>query len=395
MLDLGLPTGAAISYIEFDMGTVPVGFQTGTGTLNRFRLEGRLNPFGWDDPPTAIVTGSTVCNRSTLTGTSSAGSVNLNSANVCVTATVPTTRPGSNKSILSGQNAPPGGVTQWQVETLNGAGVALVQPVGLDLLPAEVEYVPGTFNRRTDGTFNSAGAADPTSSLQVLPNYKGTGRTLLRWQYTGSFQQNTRSTIRFQTRVKPGKALDTSIQNRSYVWADPDLQGSSVISYQSVATDSSDLNDNGSAVDAIGQSSAQTATVGPATTLESRMLVKGALDTEYSRFPQFGFTTPAGTVDYRLSLTNVGSIAVTNIVLLNILPSVGDVGVIDPLPRQSAWTPELRSGIDVLVNGASVPGTIVEYSVEPNPCRTEFDATGPVGCSPPTGRPRCLPRCPA
>lgn len=386
--DLGLPSGSYISYIEFDMGNVPTGFTTGSGPT-RFRLEGRLVASGWDSPPTVLVTGNPVCNVSTLTGSSfmppaTTTALNASSSSICVTSTVPTVRPTSTKSITSATTIPPGGFIQWQVETANAAGsVSLVNPVGMDLLPSQVEYVPGSFSRRTDSTFNSSGVADPTSSLEVLPNYGGTGRTLLRWTYNGSFAAGTRSTVRFQTRVKSGMLNGLGIVNRSYVWANPSLQSGAVIAYGTPTTDAADLNGDGSPADAIGQSAQQTAFVGPSAAIESLKLVKGTLDTEYSRFPDFGFTTPGGAVNYRLKVSNIGSISVTNIVLLDILPSVNDIGVIDPQPRNSAWTPQLTAAIDVLVNGSAVPGTVVEYSTDANPCRTEFVTAGPVGCTGP------------
>jgi protocatechuate 3,4-dioxygenase beta subunit len=381
---LALPAGVYVSYVEFDLGTVPVGFATGSSSGNRFRLEGTLLPIGWDVPPTVLVTGNTVCNSNILTATSSQpGTVNLTSAPVCVTATVPTTRPASTKAIESGTSPSPGGLTLWRVETSTGAGSALVNPMAMDLLPVELEYVPGTFARRTDGTYNSSGAGDPTDSLEVLPNYNGTGRTLLRWQYTNSFPENTRATVRFQTRLKAGVANGTSVTNRSDVWANPTLQNGAVILYASPVTDSNDLNGNGSTTDQIGQSAATAILVSASAALESRKLVKGALDTEYTRYPDFGFTVPGGAVDYRIAVFNNGSVNVTNIVLLDILPSIGDVGVIDPQPRLSAWTPLLTGPINVLVNGAAVPGTIVDYSTAANPCRPDFVPAGPVGCTAP------------
>ena len=381
--DLGLPAGVYVSRVEFDLGTVPVGFGTGSGTTsnNRFRLEGVLLPIGWNSPPTILVTGDSVCNTNVLTATSSQpGTVNVTNY-VCVTAAVPTVRPASTKSIVESPTPAAGGLIRWQVETSTGTGSPLLSPMAMDLLPAEVEYVPGTFDWRTDSTFNSSGASNATASLVVMPNYSGSGRTLLRWQYTNSFPASSRATVRFQTRVKSGTAMGTSITNRSYVYADPTRQNGSVVLYSSPVTDTNDLNGNGVYTDLIGQSVASNATVSASAALESRKLVRGALDTEYTRYPDFGFTVPGGADDYQLSVTNVGSVAVTNIVLLDILPSVGDVGVLDPQPRLSEWTPQLTGPINVTVNGAEVPGTVVEYSTAANPCRPDWIAA--VGCTAP------------
>jgi uncharacterized repeat protein (TIGR01451 family) len=87
-------------------------------------------------------------------------------------------------------------------------------------------------------------------------------------------------------------------------------------------------------------------------------------------------TLVGGGIEYHLRVQNVGTVAMQNFVLIDILPFIGDTGVRDTNPRGSQWTPLLAAPI--------VPpsGTTLYYSTSGNPCRGEVG--GPVvGCDPP------------
>ena len=69
-------------------------------------------------------------------------------------------------------------------------------------------------------------------------------------------------------------------------------------------------------------------------------------------------------------MQNVGTVAMQNFVLIDILPFVGDTGVRDTNPRGSQWTPLLAAPI------TPPAGTTIYYSTSGNPCRGEVG--GPV-----------------
>ena len=53
---------------------------------------------------------------------------------------------------------------------------------------------------------------------------------------------------------------------------------------------------------------------------------------------------PGGTFDYKFQIVNSGNIALTDFVMYDILPHIGDVGVNQALasaPRATEWTPLL------------------------------------------------------
>ena len=77
-----------------------------------------------------------------------------------------------------------------------------------------------------------------------------------------------------------------------------------------------------------------------------------------------------------MRVQNVGTVAMQNFVMIDILPFVGDTGVRDTTPRGSQWTPLLSAPID------PPSGTTIFYSTSGNPCRGEVG--GPTtGCDAP------------
>lgn len=168
-----------MSYVRFEFGSVAYNFNIN----DTVRLNGKLLTTGWGSPPITLEDGDTVCNTMTFTAKyNGSAAFDPKTASSCVTVIPPTVRPTVVKGILSGSSIIPGGTLTWQVEVSNpsSSDIPMVNPMGMDLLPANLEYVSGTFNQRTDGTFNSSGASDPTSTLEVIDNYNGTGRQLLR-----------------------------------------------------------------------------------------------------------------------------------------------------------------------------------------------------------------------
>ena len=369
--DLSLPAGVYISYVRFEMGTVASNFNIS----DNIRLNGRLLTSGWDSPPTMLAVGGQVCNTMRLTADyNGAAAFAAKTDQLCVTAIDPTVRPAVAKSVISGGSGIPGLITKWQVEVSNNTAsdIPMVNPVGMDLLPATLEYVAGSFVSRTDSTYNSSGAPAPT--LEVIPDFNGSGRTLLRWTYAHSFPINTRSTVQFETRVKSGAAAGT-ISNLANVSVVPAQQSGPVV-YITPVTDSNDLNGNSSTTDQIGQSGAANITYNSSASLDSYKLVKGQLDTEYTKFPDIGRTSPGGTADYRLVVINTGNIPLRDVVVIDILPVVGDTAVTSTTPRETEFTLLLAGPV------AAPSGVTVEYSLESDPCRDQMGDPDPfpAGC---------------
>ncbi len=242
---------------------------------------------------------------------------------------------------------------------LGSVGAGLVDPVLADLLVESLRYVPGSSVVVSKPT----GAPDPV--LDVIDNYNGTGRTLLRWRWPGyNLPPNAAFTIRFQARIDPATVTGT-IANTASLASFANPPGQIFIDQCSQRVpDSHDFDSDGNISELICSSSITSLSLAAAATASSAKWVLGQLDTEWTRDPDTGMTTPGGMADYRLIITNTNSVPLTNLVLIDILPWVGDVGVVRfNQPRESQWQPYLAGPI-------AVPdGATVYYSTTNNPCR--------------------------
>lgn len=370
---LGLSTGVYVTVVEINYGTVAGNFAASATASSKPRLTGVVNSPARNGA-TVADNGTVTNSNATLDATFGGVAATQRTASASVTLTTVKVKPVSVKSVVTSGPYVPGGTVTFRVETANDATSqgSMVNPVGTDLLPDQVDYLPGTFAQDTTGTYNSAGVAAPV--LTVIPNFSGT-RTLLRWQYTGSFAANTRATVTFNVMVRAGTASGTY----------PNLSGASAAAgtnqemvYPTGVIDTLDLNGNSSSTDYLSPSSTASFVVGASPAMDATKWVKGVLDKVYTKYPDYGVTVAGGSINYRIDMTNVGTVNLTNLTLIDILPAVGDVGVIDTSQRLSRWTPELTGS-------ASAPiieeNATVYYTTEPDPDRTEVG--GPATGNPP------------
>ncbi len=251
------------------------------------------------------------------------------------------------------------------------AHLDMVNPAMADLLPVEYEYVPGTFVVVS----KPAGAPDPT--MEVLPNYGSTPNTLLRATFAGATSYNLppgkEVVFKYAVKVADGTPPKTVV-NKAAVFSMGEPQPPNCPVDEQVV-DVNDLDGDGNVTEVVCQNppGSGNTLVGVLLALESRKLVKGVFDTEFS---DFGHTAPGNTADYRLEITNTSNVSITNLVVVDILPWVGDTGVIDPSSRLSKWQPNLVGEVAI---PSGVPLTVF-YSQSTNPCRPELVAGGPSGC---------------
>jgi uncharacterized repeat protein (TIGR01451 family) len=287
---------------------------------------------------------------------------------------------GGSRVYTSAPHAPGDTITfEIELENDSSSDVEMPNPVGMDLLPPELSYVPGSWYIYD----NDAGLVDP--NFEEIPNYNGTGRTLLRWSWTGTasdtFDVDVSGTdpdllIRFQTVIASNVYANQDITNTFYQTSG-DLYSQCD---EDSAIDVNDLDGDGDTTDEICMDNTDAVlTIGTAVSIQSEHLVQGQLDADYTKFPDVGTTLPGGMADYRVFIRNTGTVAFTDLKIVDILPFVGDEGVINLSPRYSRWRPNL-------IGAVSAPaGVTVFYSTEENPCRdTEgIVPTGPAGCDTP------------
>ncbi|UOQ49319.1 hypothetical protein MUN88_04125 [Gracilibacillus caseinilyticus] len=101
--------------------------------------------------------------------------------------------------------------------------------------------------------------------------------------------------------------------------------------------------------------------------IESEKLVKGELDEAFS---SFGQTVPNGDIDYQLSFTNVSGKDISSMTLIDVLPSVGDLGITDNVDRGSQFTPTLNG--EITIPSSWTDRVDVMYSTAKNPKRDDL-----------------------
>ena len=251
-----------------------------------------------------------------------------------------------------------------------------------DLLPAGFAYVAGSGT----GSGNAwAAAGSPAPVETVIPNFASSGRTLVRWSWTTATGNNvtiptSASDQVFGINLKAiPNTFGTGIKNCIYASVDSPTSFSLI---DNPVVDTNDYDGDGNTTETLTSACTSFDVIGVTASagLELFKLVKGQLDTDYSRYPATGITTASGGLDYRLVVKNPNSVPMTNIKIVDILPYIGDAGVIDLSPRNSQWQPNLAGPV-------SAPnGVTVYYSTEPNPCRDEMKQPSdpspfPAGCA--------------
>jgi uncharacterized repeat protein (TIGR01451 family) len=254
-------------------------------------------------------------------------------------------------------------------------------PVVTDLLPANLRYVPGT---------QTANAIDGVAAtFEIIDNYHGTGRQLLRWSWPGgqAFNPNPCSGgfgATFQARVEPGTLPGTYTNYAQFfdaAFTNNNTPLTNICVYE-FEPDAEDLDDDGNTSEYRCRSSA------PYTVVETASMVvikevRGSFDTSFKAAPSIGLVSPGNPAEYRITLQNTGNLTLTNLVAYDILPFVGDTGVSGTqlgVQRGSQWQTILAGAV------TPPPGGTVEYSMSTNPCRGEVItqggalASGPSGC---------------
>jgi len=213
-------------------------------------------------------------------------------------------------------------VTNHALLSSNG----LDNPVVYNMLPADLEYMPGTWT-----VVKPAGMLND-SSFTVVPQPSGETKLTWSWDedYPGVLQIGENIQIKFDAKIKPGTAAKT-ITNTFGVESPNYLND---VEYSNVKT---------SGITTYSVEAKSNITVSEIAALRSQMWVKGELDAEWS---SAGTTIPGGQALYRLEIQNVGNVAMKDLVIVNPFPRIGDTAVLNgTVPRGSLWGPVLMGGV--------------------------------------------------
>ena len=381
---LGLPAGVTVSALRIDMGTL-----SGDGTWNLntiiqdweagFRMYGDVNPaytgttIDFCSFISGDIGGLTCSNTACSTTNIDPGGAYLDGGKDIIDDNrneIYTLSPGDTFSVeLHFASA--------QINNLNVEGAVMV-----DVLPPGMTYIPGSWRVAWD--FTHITTFDPV----VQTGYTIDGRQWVRFVYDDSLG-NPLTIIPdggwhgigliFQVEISQG--VTPGIHTNEYYWT---------------ATDSDHGCDNGQNSgglihlggygydDNYCDDTADLEVIFPpgSSGLVSYKEVKGTLNANYNRYPNYGTTVPGGLNDYILTITNPNATPIDDIVIIDIFPYVGDTEVLNnSVPRQSQWRPNLLAPI------TAPAGTTLYYTTVTNPCRDEVAGPTdplpyPTGCTP-------------
>ena len=361
---LGLAAGDYITGLRWALGTLPVGYKE-----QNMQFRGTILTVDRGGNP--IDAGDSIDNDATITYTDfNGGQTETNGSSIPVKTPRPV--PDIEKT-SSPSNVDDGGTTTFRIELTNENVAArdLREPVLADLLDEKLVYVPGSWQVESKPT------AAPLPVFEQIDDYNGSGRTLLRWSWTGTAAYDLpigeKIVLTFDAEIPRGTIFG-NIENRAALvgWANPELDTYYGVDTQ---TDGDDLDGDGNTSEQIFSEDTGTNVNGRAS-MDSIKWVKGQLDSSESRFPDSGETVPGGLADYRLVVENTGNVPIQDAKVLDILPIVGDTGVVDISPRDTEWVAALAGPV------TAPPGVTVYYSREENPERPEFK-TGVPGTEDP------------
>ncbi|MEL6926181.1 MAG: hypothetical protein AAFO94_19215, partial [Bacteroidota bacterium] len=185
-----------------------------------------------------------------------------------------------------------------------------------NLLPPELEYVPGTWVQN----WSSSGTV-PSPVFTETADYNGTGRTLLKFAWQGAsdyvFARNESVQVNFKAVITDEAAGGpSSFSNAMVSTASNETQcGGTYVQ------DIFDVDNDGNTTESLCQGDISF-NINPIVSIESEKLVKGQLDSTYTKYPQYGNTVPGGIADYQLEIRNLGNVSVDSITIIDILPFV-------------------------------------------------------------------------
>ncbi|MPQ43543.1 SdrD B-like domain-containing protein [Clostridium tarantellae] len=260
-------------------------------------------------------------------------------------------------------------------------------PIITDLLDDKLEYTNNEYykyynyfdNENLEGNNSTFQAKGSKVIVENINNFNGTGKTLIRYKFNDGFKLEQRGnfSVEFDVKVKKGakgEIINTGVLgnkgNKGIVDTRNILRGSKEY------TDSDDRDGDGIRDETLLESNEVRNNIIITKSIASDKKVKGPLDSDFIEEPQVGNTFSGGVIEYKLTIENVGASVLNSIELIDILPRLGDTGVIDITPRNSQFTVYEVSEVTAIISPSRTPtpNLIIEYSTSNDPIR--FNNTG-------------------
>ncbi len=269
-----------------------------------------------------------------------------------------------------------------ETDAINGM---ISSPVFADLLPLGLDYLPDKyyfiFYDAFEGkTYDSRKDNFPIEipNAEIIKNFNETGRTLVRFSFpnfTLNYYNKLTAVFTAFVTINPPSEFENfgylgNIGNNTEIFRDSYL-------------DEYDLDGDGITDEYIAKSNAISGLILKVSSFSIKKFVKGDLSSEFSKD---SISTQGGEILYNLQLTNNQEVPLKNIELIDILPHIGDTGVIlNTIERGSEFAVYLNKIPTVeIVNiiGETVetpPIFKIEYSESYDPIRFSEEDSNTIG----------------
>lgn len=276
----------------------------------------------------------------------------------------------------------------WTLRFKNNGTGYLTNPVVTDTLPADgsLLFVPTnvpTFSTSTGGTL-------PTDPASITRTYDPVARTIVfRWPAGSRLAIGETYQITLNLQIKPGLAPATTATNTFGVTDDRTLTACTALNPGNgrPVTFAANTCSTTNIVTTLSQGSFTASKGSRSSSGLAQNIANPALactpDTDgFFRYPCAATSTIGGTDTWKLDMVNGGNIAARALTAIDVFPYKGDVGVVDPSPRGSAFTPRFNGDLSFTPTGPAAGSTLAWFvTTAATPCTKEINP-GAGSCPP-------------
>ncbi len=201
----------------------------------------------------------------------------------------------------------------------------LENPIFAFLMPKELEYI-GEEKYIYGDIFTQTDPPQPT--VRLIEDFTENGDTLVKFQFTGensfSFRQLATIKISFKVKVRIGAYGSIS----SMLLLNTEISEGVITSVSNIYVDGDNIAENTNVSVNYAKSASILNDILFFAGVSSDKKIKGLLDSQYIEEPDVGRTVNGGSLEYLITVKNIGNANFNEIDVVDILPFFGDTGVV-------------------------------------------------------------------
>ncbi len=244
----------------------------------------------------------------------------------------------------------------------------LKNPIFAYLMPKELQYV-GNEEYIYSDVFEVL--TPPQPAVELIPNFNANGDTLVKFEFKDEneydFSQLAGVKIKFSAKVAVGAYGSIT----SFLLLNTKGSSGVIPDAVDIYVDDENIAEDSSISRNYAQSGKITNRILYFVSTSSNKKVKGLLDSEYIEEPNVGKTVSGGSLEYLISIKNIGNADLDMVEVVDILPYIGDSGVVEiATPRNSEFPIYALSEVVAVITPEETPVEFeVLYSTSSDPVR--------------------------